>query len=253
MENEKMFTSERFQRITDYLKEHSRARIEELAQLLYVSPATIRRDLTEMQNLGLIQRTHGGAVYLETADEVSIYARIAKNAKDKEATVSLSLDKLPSFQSVFIDNSSTVLALAQRLDLSHKIVVTNGIEAAMSLAKKKDVTIYLLGGEILTNTNSTQGEATIEMLHKFHLDLMLCSCAAIKEDGSYEHSLSSSEVKRAAFRESQIHILLADVHKFEETGIYRSQELSDYDAIYTNAPDSVIGKWAHRPSNLFNH
>ena len=67
-----MFTSERFKLISDYLKEHSRATVDELAHVLYVSPATVRRDLTEMQKLGMSQRTHGGAVFIDSVDEVNI-------------------------------------------------------------------------------------------------------------------------------------------------------------------------------------
>ena len=61
--NENMFTRERYKLIEDYLKKESRATVDELAKMLYVSPATVRRDLTEMEKMGQIKRTHGGAIY----------------------------------------------------------------------------------------------------------------------------------------------------------------------------------------------
>lgn len=252
MENAKMFTSERFKLINDYLKEHSRATIEELAKVLFVSPATVRRDLTEMQKLGMIQRTHGGAVYSESADEVSIFARISKNAQDKERTATIALNHLPDFSTVFIDNSSTCLALAERLNLEHKTIVTNGLLVAMTLSKKKDVKTIVLGGDIQYNTNSAEGDLTIEMLRNFRLDLMLSSCASLQIDGSYEHGIQAMELKRAAFQRSNRHLLLVDRTKFEMPGMYRTQTLADYDVIFTNADNQMLAPYRAKNPNIVN-
>ena len=116
-EGKKMFVNERFNSITEYLKEHKRASVTELSNVLYVSPATVRRDLLEMQKMGLVARTHGGALYLDNSDEVSIFVRLEKDSLEKELTASVALDRIPPFQTVFIDNSSTCLALAERMDL----------------------------------------------------------------------------------------------------------------------------------------
>ena len=101
------FINERINGILKYLKEKQKASVEELAAVFFVSPASIRRDLKEMQRLGMIERSRGGAIYNEKADEVSIFVRAEKNAKEKEITASVALKSLPEFQSVFIDNSST--------------------------------------------------------------------------------------------------------------------------------------------------
>ena len=63
------FTFERYQEILDYLKVHKRATVDELSKVLYVSPATVRRDLTEMQKLNIVQRTHGGALYIDNNED----------------------------------------------------------------------------------------------------------------------------------------------------------------------------------------
>ena len=82
---------ERKQEILDFLKINKTATVEQLSEQLYVSPATVRRDLIEMQRLGLIERTHGGAVLVEGSDEISILIRKAKNAKEKDRTVRAAL------------------------------------------------------------------------------------------------------------------------------------------------------------------
>ena len=79
-----MLTSERQNKILEYLKERKTAFVRDLAAALYVSEATVRRDLNEMQKLGLIERSHGGAILPENAEEVSIFVRMNKNAREKE-------------------------------------------------------------------------------------------------------------------------------------------------------------------------
>lgn len=238
--NENMFTSERFKMISDYLKEHNRATVEELARVLYVSPATVRRDLSEMQNLGMIQRTHGGAVFVDNVDEVNIFVRIEKNASDKERTASIAIDHIPAFNTVFIDNSSTCLALAERMNLQYKTVLTNGLQLAIKLSNKKDVKVIFLGGVIQYSSYSTDGGLASDMLDKFHLDLMLSSCAAIRQDGTYEPTVETMNIKRAAAMRCDKHILLVDKNKFNFSHPYRTWQLDDYDCIFTNASDAVV-------------
>lgn len=250
---ENMFTSERFKLISDYLREHNRATVDELSKVLYVSPATVRRDLNEMQKLGMIQRTHGGAVFADDADEVNIFVRIEKNAADKEKTASLVIGRLPSFNVVFIDNSSTCLALAERMNFQYKTIVTNGLQLAVKLSDKKDVKVIFLGGVIQYSSYSTDGPLANDMLDRFHIDLMLSSCAAIKEDGTYEPTAETMQIKQKAYSRCDKHILLADKNKFCNSHPYRTQELKDYDAIYTNASDEVLEPyWKSGHTNILN-
>ena len=81
-----MLTNERQEQILNILKIKHSATVKNLANSLFVSDATIRRDLCEMQKLGLIERSHGGAVILEEADEVSIFVRINENAANKRTS-----------------------------------------------------------------------------------------------------------------------------------------------------------------------
>ena len=252
MDSRNMFSSERFKLIADYLKENNRATVEELSKVLYVSLATVRRDLAEMSKLGLIQRTHGGAVFLDSSNEVNIFVRIEKNATDKERTVSLALPKLPEFNSVFIDNSSTCLALAERMDFSYKTIITNGLQIAVKLSNKNGVNVIFLGGNIQYNSYSTDGSLTTEMMGKFHVDLMLSSAAGIRLDGSYETTVECMQVKREAFKRADKRYLLVDKNKFQNSFVYRVEGLESYDGIFTNASDEVIAPYLEKGYRIHN-
>lgn len=236
--------NERHKRIVDLLKEKQKVSVKELSDVFFVSEATIRRDLTELKSLGLIERAHGTALHTDHSEEVSIYVRINENAREKEKAVSNAISKLPEFQSVFVDSSSTALALAQRIDLRFKTVVTNSLQTAMLLSKKKDINLILLGGMVQYNTVSTTGGSSIRQINDFSFDLMISSCAAVSGDEVLERTMEQKEIKHAAFLRSKKRILIVDQFKFQAKGIYRVANLWNYDLVATDLtpPKELLNK-----------
>ncbi len=247
-----MYIKERFEQISNYLKLHKKATVEELAELLYVSPATIRRDLSEMQTLGIVARTHGGVLYIEDNEETSIFVRLDKNAREKDGTALIAAHHIPAFQTTFIDNSSTCFALAKKLDLKHKTVVTNGLQLALTLSQQEDIDIIMPGGEVKFNTSAVSGSLACNSLLMFKPDLMLCSCAAIDDNGVYEYSMDSCQVKRTALMQCKKKVLLVDRTKFHKSSAYRTCTLSEFDAIYTNADDAMVEKLRKSGLTVYN-
>lgn len=235
-----MSYKERSIQIIEYLKNHQTATVSELASNLYVSEATIRRDLTEMQKLGQIERSHGGAILSEGSDELSIFIRQTKNAKEKMKAGSVALKHLPEFQTVFIDNSSTCLALVERMNFSHKTVVTNGLQIAMHVSRHDGVTIILPGGEIRGHTTAVMGGMTISTLKDFRFDLALLSCSAVDSEGSYELALDPMLIKRTAIEQSKTRVLIFDRTKVNEHSPYRTASLDAYDMLMTDADDEAL-------------
>ncbi|MBQ2702092.1 MAG: DeoR/GlpR transcriptional regulator [Clostridia bacterium] len=229
-----MALSERQNEILAILKSNKTAVVSKLAKELFVSEATIRRDLAEMQSMGLIERSHGGAILPENAEEISIFFRMEKNASEKERAVTKAILHIPPFKSVFIDSSSTALALAERIDLNYKTVVTYGLQTAAQLSKRPNLNLLLLGGNVHFNTNSTTGSWTVKQLEDFSFDLMISSCAAVQNGATYERSLDQKEIKRTAFSKCKSKILVVDHTKFGANGTYRTASLSDYDFVATD-------------------
>lgn len=251
-ENKEMFVSERFKLILDYLELHKRATVEELAENLFVSMATVRRDLASMQKLGMLQRTHGGAIYLSASEDVSIFVRLEKESVSKETVASVAMNHLPEFSSCFIDNSSTAFALATRLNLAFKTVVTNGLQIAAKLSEKKNVEVIFLGGTIRFSHYASTGTYPCKMLEDFNLDVMFSGSAALRLDGAYERSLETMEIKQSAFKRCRKHILLVDKSKFSENFIYRTAPLSAYDMICTDADSTTLMPYLSAGIKVFN-
>ena len=239
-----MSINERHNAIMTVLKEKKSVKVGELSRGLFVSEATVRRDLTELQKLGLVERTHGGAVISDNADEVSIFVRMNKNAKEKERAASNAIPHIPDFRSAFIDSSSTALALAERIDLSFKTVVTNNLQTAITLSGKKDINLIILGGSVQYNTVSSTGSFTARQLEEFSFDVMISSCSAVNGDEVYESSIEQKEIKLAAMKRSKYRILVFDGEKYDSYGAYKMANLGDFDVVVSNRqhPDEKIAK-----------
>lgn len=244
--------SYRESQILNILKEKKYAKIEEIAKEIYVSEATVRRDVAKLKSLGLLERDHGGAIFVENSEEVHIFVRREQDPFEKLATAQIALPHLPEFNSVFIDNSSTLLALANIMDFRHKTVVTNGITLAGELSKKEHINVIVPAGNVINNSNSIAGPLTARTLLDMSFDLYLGSCAAINENGTYESSSEQAEIKRVVMNNSQKKILLVDRTKFSKKATFRTARLTEYDVIYTNAGEEIIKKANDKGANIVN-
>lgn len=244
--------SHRETQILDILKERKYAKIEEIAKQIYVSEATVRRDVAKLKSLGLLERDHGGAIFVENSEEVHIFVRREQDPFEKLATAQIAISHLPEFNSVFVDNSSTLLALANIMDFRHKTIVTNGIALAGELSKKEHINVILPAGNVINNSNSITGPLTIRTLSDMNFDLYLGSCAAINENGTYESSSEQAEIKRVVMNNSQKKILLVDRTKFSKKATFRTARLTEYDVIYTNAGEENIKKAVDKGANIIN-
>ena len=233
-----MFIDKRRKEIENLLKENGQASVKEISKHLSVSEATVRRDLTELKKQGIVQRSHGGAVLSMNGSEISIFARMNENAKEKELVAYKTMDILPKFNTAFIDSSSTALALFERLDLSFKTVVTNNLQTALTLCKKRDINLILLGGSVKFNSVSSVGGITLNELSEFHFDLTVCSCSSIKEPGAYETSIEQSKIKQKALQNSDKKILVVDNSKFFTSGSFKVASLSEFNYVVTDKKPS---------------
>lgn len=229
-----MALQERQKEILSILKENRTANVRELSAKLYVSEMTVRRDLKEMHSLGLIERNHGSVFLPESAEDVSMFLRMTKNAKAKEIIATKALPVLPEFSTLFIDSSSTALALAERMCLDFKTVITHNLQTALLLSKNEKTKLILLGGNLECNSVSATGGWTVRQIKECHFDLMIFSSSAVMGEDIYERSFEQNEIKLAALAQSKKRILLIDKSKFGASGTYRLGSLKDFDAFVTD-------------------
>lgn len=238
-----MLSAERKNAIMDYLREKKGATVHELSRAVYVSEATVRRDLSEMENDGLLRRSHGGAVLLEREEgEFSMRVRQTENVPEKQAMARLALPLLGAGSSFFLDSSSSVRTLCALWDPAHITVVTTGVETAFYLSRRRGVEVILPGGVLRGLSGSLGGALCLRQIADFRADICLCSCGALSYKGElYESGVEAGEIKAAMLSRATTRILLCDHSKIGRTRAYRYASLGAWHILVTDRrpPDEL--------------
>lgn len=243
----------RRQQLIAFLKEKRKATVTEIAQHLFISEATVRRDLNDLEKVKIVRRIHGAALYIDDGEEVSTDVRESRNKKEKEQISRIAVHHIPAFQTLFLDNSSTALFVAKAMELTDKVIVTNGMKIIEEIGKNSPkVTPYILGGNVDYSIQATVGPSTIDSIYRYRFDVCVMSCAAITTSGTYEFSDTSAMIKKAALLMSGYKVLVVDETKFGKPAAFQSAALQQYDIIITNASDEAIAPYRAMGLNIIN-
>ncbi len=212
---------ERHQKILEILSNTQSVSVARLSEILSVSAVTIRNDLTQLEQLGRIQRTHGGALLAEdrTRLEFTFATRKASNAEAKRRIGELAARLVRSSDSILLDSSTTALAVGQALkrctDLRDVTLVTTGVWTALEMLGAPGIQVYLLGGALRETTGSITGAISIEVLQQFHFNRVFLGASGLTlEEGLTDLPLAEVEVKRAVVARAQEVVAVVDGSKF---------------------------------------
>lgn len=168
----------RRQNIREALSRDGALSVKELCRLVDASPATLRRDLSQLEREGSIQRGRGGAAprYQHPA-EAAIAQREKLYAAEKAAIARSAMQFIRPGDTVFMNDGSTTLALARLIARSRMelFVVTSGLNVAIALLENANLEICVLGGILRAKTLATEGEFTLKMLDYLSADVAFVS------------------------------------------------------------------------------
>ena len=232
-------TSNRKEMILDLLRNYSRfVTVEQLSRQLYVSQATIRRDLGEMERSGLIQRTRGGAILLESiSTETPMVLRENRNEMQKQIIAAQARGHIQDGMTVFMDSSSTVFTLARNLDgFSNLRIITNNLKIIWLLAERKGITLMCAGGELHPPTLSFSGVSALEYARSINADAAFLSAQGFSlKSGTSEARENENQFKIACLSNSRKKYLLCDTSKLDKHYLFHTAPLSSYDLVITES------------------
>ena len=138
----KLLAKERQKEIVEYINSTGSAKIGDLADKFEVTKETIRRDLTHLQEIGAIERSHGGATLVSSFRPIPIETRVSENSSVKYALCEKGLELIPEQGVIYLDAGSTMQCMAQLLSQkSGYTIVTNAINTTYHLNNGNNVTI----------------------------------------------------------------------------------------------------------------
>ena len=232
-----MFEEERHNKILNIINSKKSVKVHELSEALYVSTATVRRDLAKMEKTGVIKRSHGGAVLFDSSSaESAISVRELENIKEKKKIAGLALSFISSNSVIFMDSSSTAgMVIPYLSQFKYLTVITNGLKNALLLSEKTEAKIYMPGGVVSTRSNSLLGSDTLDYLSNLNAGLAIFSCSGLTpNNGVTDASFEQSKLKKALIRNSKVRVLLCDSSKFGGIYMCRTCGFEELDYILTD-------------------
>jgi len=237
-----MLKEERQQRLLGYVNDHKRATVEELSEFVDVSQVTIRRDLDDLHNGGLVVRTFGGVVSKDSmlSMEIPSSRKAALCVEEKRQIGQLGASLIEDGDVVILDSGTTTLEIAKRIGDRPVIVITNDLSIAITLAAHPLITLVLAGGTVQPGVNVTIGHEAEEVFRQIHANKTFLGADALSvEYGITDRNYAQLPIKRAMLNASQKKIVVTDHTKFGQHVFAQVCPLSEIDMLVTDAIDSV--------------
>ncbi len=207
-----MLKVERFTQIRALLEKSNTLRIGQLAKLLYVSEATVRRDLDAMEKDGVLKRVYGGVTL--NKEDMPLTLRSFQHADEKDEIGKLAAELVKDGQTIFIDSSSTALHMLPYIKHKKDMTVISNSQKVIDTLAFTENKLILTGGELIPRNLAYVGELACRSLDMYRPELVFFSSQGIDIDGEItDVSESETALRRAAIRRGIQVIFLCDSSK----------------------------------------
>ncbi len=227
---------ERKKKILAALDDAESLSVFELAEILEASPATIRRDLGDIAEEGLLVRTHGGAMKMENPALTGFSEKSGVNSPTKERIAEKAASYVQDGDIIFLDCGSTVFQMCRFLKKKSIRVITNSLPILAELIDVPSIQINLIGGELNKARRAVHGDKAVQHIHGYHAHKAFIGVDGLSvENGLTAHSEHESSITTAFIRNAGQVMLLCDASKIGRDSYVKFAELS---AIHTLITDS---------------
>ncbi|TAM87409.1 MAG: DeoR/GlpR transcriptional regulator [Candidimonas sp.] len=233
-----MTPNPRQQHLLRYVRERQSSTVDELATRLGVTAQTIRRDARRMAEAGLLARFHGGvSVPGSTTENLAYTQRENLNAAGKRRIADVVARAVPNGCSLFINIGTTTEAIARALMRHTGLrVITNDLNVAVTLSRNHGCEVIVAGGVVRPRDGGIIGEATIDFIRQFKVDIALIGISSIEADGSLrDYDYREVKVSQAIIAHAREVWLAADMTKFNRQAMVKVVDIAQIDRLFTDA------------------
>lgn len=224
--------------IVERARQQGQVIVDDLANHFHVTPQTIRKDLNELCNRGILQRIHGGGVHISGVTNYDYEARRTLASDEKRRIGLMAASLIPDNSSLLINIGTTTEQVAHALRGKRgMLVITNNINVVNILQKSPDTEVIVAGGVVRPTDGGVVGEATVDFIRQFKMDYAIIGASAIDEDGALlDYDYREVKVAQAIIENSRHCILVADSTKFERSAPVRIGHISQLSSFVTDNP-----------------
>lgn len=227
-----MFKNERTDKILEILKENKYTTVEKLVNELHYSPATVRRDLTYLAEMGLVKKSYGGVCIEEKSKPLIIREHEMHDEKIKICKKACELVKDGDF--IFIDGTTTTFFLGEFLDRKKDItVMTSNLKLALLLGEK-NINCYVTGGKVI-DTGMLSGMLAVDAVNKLsEIDLCFFSVGGLSDEGHIGVIEEYAVMTHEAVKRAKKSVLLCDSSKIKKSNFIGAFTLSEVDTVVSD-------------------
>jgi DeoR/GlpR family transcriptional regulator of sugar metabolism len=232
-----MMAEERRTQILQMVRSAGRVRVNDLASQFSTSAVTIRNDLNELHQRGLVLRSHGGAVLPDRIlRESPVHERLKAYSDEKRRIGAMAATLIHDGETIILDSGTTTLEIARQIKKKQGLqIITNGVNIAAELLDARDAQVFIVGGTVRGESASISGRFTEEMFEQFSADKLFLSGAGCDLDfGVSGANLEETMVNRAMLRISREIILVADASKFSRRSMSRIAPFAEIDTVISD-------------------
>lgn len=230
-----MLNAERHKLIMDLLKRKSAVKLKDLIAISDSSESTIRRDLAELEDLGVLKRVHGGAILSQARTiEMSMMEKSVRNVHWKKDIAKLAASTVVDGDCIYLDAGSTTFEIIEFLVGRDITVVTNGLMHVEELVSL-DLNAYILGGKMKAKTKAIIGGIALENIMNYRFDKAFIGANGVHlTDGYTTPDMEEALLKRKAMELSDETFIVADSSKLHHSHFAKVFDLEDA-VLVTNA------------------
>lgn len=226
--------------ILDKLNATGEVDIKQLAVELKSSEITIRRDLNQMADDGLLYRTHGGAMKVNPHEIPHQFVnKAAKNVEAKDKICRAVANEIVDGDIIFMDCGSTVYRLGQFIKNKKIKVITNSLPVVYEL-QNSQVSINIIGGEFNAERQAVHGKIADEHIARYKATKAFLGVDGISRNGLFANSELEADITEAFAKHSAKTYLLCDESKIGKETYLRFGELGMVDIIITNSTSEEL-------------
>lgn len=243
-----MFGEERKVNILEYVQAQGRVTVSEISAKYGVSESTVRRDLQELEEAGLLRRAHGGAVSLQVVNHEPTYGeKTDRFRREKLAIAKKAAERIEEGDAILLDSGTTTLQMVAELKkFSRLTVVTNSLQVPMELQHLPGIDVMLTGGTLRKETLAFVGPIAERSLDLVRVDKAFVAANGIcVKEGLTTPNLIEAATKRKMIEVAQQVILLADHTKFGKVSLAKFADMAEVDLVITDhgVSETVISEF----------
>jgi DeoR family transcriptional regulator of aga operon len=231
----KIFQEERMRGIMKILEKENRVLIADLCKTFNTTSVTIRKDLDQLENEGLLKRTHGGAIlYKPLFHGLALNEKEKLNSEEKERIAKEAVKMISEGDVIILDSGSTTTQLARNMkNLKGITVITNAVNIALELIDT-DLEVILTGGTLQKKSSTLIGSLSDDSLRKISADKLFHGVDGIDyEIGLTTPNVTEANTSRVMMKRASENILLVDSSKFGRRSLGVICQIKEIDKIIT--------------------